>query len=217
MPKQTSVIIADDHPIFRGGLRQVLAGHDSVIVLDEVSDGRQALQSIESKKPDVAILDIDMPEKNGLEVVKTLHEKSIDIPVIFLTMYNDREIFNKAMDIGARGYVLKESAAREIIEAIRLVAEGKFYVSPALSAYLVDRHTRSGELRKEVPGLDELTATERKVLKFIADGKTSKDIAGEMNISSRTVDNHRLNISTKLKIHGTHQLLKFAVQNKSWL
>ena len=217
MPEPTRVIIADDHPIFRGGLRQVLAGHDTVIILDEVSDGDSALRSIETLKPDVAILDIDMPKKNGLQVVKALQEKNIDIPIIFLTMYNDREIFNKAMDLGVRGYVLKESAAREILEAIRLVDGGKFYVSPAMSAYLIDRHARSNELRKEVPGLDLLTATEGRILKLIGEGKTSKEVASEMNISVRTVDNHRLNISTKLKIHGTHQLLKFAVQNKSWL
>ena len=211
------VIIADDHPIFRSGLRQVLVAHDIVQVVEEVADGESALRTIEALKPDVAIVDIDMPKKNGLEVVKTLHAKSLDVPVIFLTMYNDREMFDKAMDLGVRGYVLKESAAREIVESIRLVAEGKYYVSPAISAYLIERHARAAELQKEVPGLELLTPTERKVLKLIADGKTSKEIAAAMNVSVRTVDNHRLNISTKLNIHGTHQLLKFAVQNKSWL
>ena len=213
----TRVIIADDHPIFRSGLRQVLAAHDTVRIVDEVSDGESALRSIESSKPDVAVLDIDMPKKNGLEVVEALHEKNLDVPVIFLTMYNDREMFDKAMDIGVRGYVLKESAAREIVEAVQLVADGKYYVSPAMSSHLIERHARAAELQKEVPGLELLTPTERKILKLIADGKTSKEIAAGLNVSVRTVDNHRLNISEKLNIHGTHQLLKFAVQNRSLL
>jgi DNA-binding NarL/FixJ family response regulator len=213
----TRIIVADDHPIFRSGLRQLLAGYDGVHVLDEVADGESALRSIETLKPDIAVLDIDMPGKNGLEVIRALHEKNLDVSVIFLTMYNDREMFDKAMDLGARGYVLKESASREIVESIKLVAEGKYYVSPAMSAHLIDRNARAAEIRKIVPGLDALTPTERKILKLIADGKTSKDIAGGLNISVRTVDNHRLSISTKLNIHGTHQLLKFAVQNKSSL
>lgn len=217
MPEPIRVVIADDHPIFRGGLRQVLAAHDTIRILDEVSDGESALQSIKHFQPEVAILDIDMPKKDGLEVMKQLRAENSEIPVIFLTMYNDREMFNQAMDLGVRGYVLKESAAREIVESIRLVAEGKYYVSPAMSAHLIERNARAVEIRKVVPGLDALTPTERRILRFIADGKTSKEIGSVLNVSVRTVDNHRLNISNKLNIHGTHQLLKFAVQNKSSL
>src|SRR5258708_7513125 len=125
MPVEIRVIIADDHPIFRGGLKQVLSAHSTVQIVDEVADGESALRSIETLKPGVAIIDIDMPKKNGLEVVKQLHERNIDIPVIFLTMYNDREMFDKAMDLGVRGYVLKESAAREIVESIQLVTHGE--------------------------------------------------------------------------------------------
>ncbi|MBI3764889.1 MAG: response regulator transcription factor [Ignavibacteriales bacterium] len=217
MPEAIHIVIADDHPIFRSGLRQVLAAQDIVHIIDEVSDGESALRSIETLNPDVALLDIDMPKKNGLDVIKALHEENLDIPVIFLTMYNDREMFNRAMDLGARGYVLKESAAREIVESIKLVAEGKYYVSPAMSAHLIERNARAVEIRKTLPGLDALTPTERRILRLIADGKTSKEIGSVLHVSVRTVDNHRLNISSKLDIHGTHQLLKFAVQNKSSL
>ena len=217
MPEQTRVVIADDHPIFRNGLRQLLAVHAFINVVDEMADGEGALRSIEASKPHVAILDVDMPKKNGLEVMKELRDKNIDVPIIFLTMYNDREMFNKAMDLGVRGYVLKESAAREIVEAVQLVAGGKYYVSPAMSAHLIERHARAAKLQKAVPGLELLTSAERRILSLIADGKTSKEIAVTLNVSVRTVDNHRLNISTKLDLHGTHQLLKFAVQNKSLL
>ncbi len=217
MPDLIRVIIADDHPIFRSGLRQLFMANDTVEILGECSDGENALRSIENLRPDVAILDIDMPGRNGLEVIRALGEKNLDVPVIFLTMYNDREMFNKAMDSGARGYVLKESAARELVEALRLVAGGKYYISPALSAYMVERRTRAAQLREALPGLDLLTDAERRIIRHIADGKTSKEIAAVLSVSVRTVDNHRLNISAKLGIHGTHQLLKFAVQNKSAL
>jgi DNA-binding NarL/FixJ family response regulator len=132
-------------------------------------------------------------------------------------MYNDREMFDEALELGVRGYVLKESASREIVEAITMVAGGKYYVSPSLSEFLIERNTRAAELRKALPGLDSLTPTEKKVLKLIAEGKTSKEIADEFNMGARTVDSHRLNISTKLGIHGTHQLVKFAIQNKARL
>lgn len=217
MPEPTRVVIADDHPIFRSGLRQLLGARGTINVLEEVSDGEAALRAIESSKPDVAILDVDMPKKNGLEVTTELHDRNIGIPVIFLTMYNDREMFNKAMDLGVRGYVLKESASREIVEAVELVASGKYYVSPAMSAHLIERRSRAEDLRKSVPGLDVLTPAERTILKMIAEGKTSKEIASALNVSARTVDHHRLNISNKIGIHGTHQLVKFAVQNKSRL
>jgi DNA-binding NarL/FixJ family response regulator len=217
MAELINIVIADDHPIFRSGLRQVLSGNAGIVIVDEVSDGDEALRSFRQFKPDVAVLDIDMPRKNGLEVITTLNEEGIDIPVVLLTMYNDREMFDRAMDLGVRGYVLKEGAAREIVEAIRNVAEGKYYVSPSLSAHVVGRRNRAAELQRNVPGLAGLTPAEKNVLRMIGEGKTSKEIAGQLNLSVRTVDNHRLNISTKLNLHGTHQLLKFAVQNKSSL
>jgi DNA-binding NarL/FixJ family response regulator len=217
MAKIINIVIADDHPIFRSGLRQVLSGNAGIVVVDEVSDGDEALRSFRQFTPDVAVLDIDMPRKNGLEVITTLNEEGIDIPVVLLTMYNDREMFDRAMDLGVRGYVLKEGAAREIVEAIRDVAEGKYYVSPSLSAHVVGRRNRAAELQRNVPGLAGLTPAEKNVLRMIGEGKTSKEIAAQLNLSVRTVDNHRLNISTKLNLHGTHQLLKFAVQNKSSL
>jgi len=217
MAELINIVIADDHPIFRSGLRQVLSGNAGIVIVDEVSDGDEALRSFRQFTPDVAVLDIDMPRKNGLEVITALIEEGIDIPVVLLTMYNDREMFDRAMDLGVRGYVLKEGAAREIVEAIRDVAEGKYYVSPSLSAHVVGRRNRAAELQRNVPGLAGLTPAEKNVLRMIGEGKTSKEIAGQLNLSVRTVDNHRLNISTKLNLHGTHQLLKFAVQNKSSL
>lgn len=215
--KNISILIADDHPIYRKGLRQVIESHPSFTVIGEASDGNEAVKAILELKPDLAILDIDMPEKNGLQVVRELQEEKSTTDIIVLTMYDDEEMFNEAMDIGVLGYVLKESAVKDIIESIRLVREGKHYISPSISSYLIQRDSRSRVLRKSMPSLDDLTAAEKKILGLIADGKTSKEIASELNISPRTVDNHRLNISTKLDLHGTHKLLKFALQNRGKL
>ena len=217
MPGNLRVVIADDHPIFRKGLRQVIESNPSITIVGEAEDGTTALRAITTMSPDIAILDIDMPGKNGLEVIGDLHDASIEIPVIFLTMYDDEEMFNEAMDAGARGYVLKESAARDILDSIRLVAEGKYYISPAISSLLIDRDRKAKELRSSLPSLDELTATERNILRMIADGRTSKEIGLSLNVSPKTVDNHRVNIAAKLKIRGTHRLLKFAMQNRSRL
>lgn len=215
--RNTRIFIADDHPLFRKGLLQAIESQPLITVVGEASDGAEALKAILDLDPDLAILDIDMPEKNGLEVARALRARKSRTDIIFLTMYDDEEMFNEAMDIGVRGYVLKESAVRDIIESIRLVREGKHYISPSISSFLVQRDSRSRELHKSVPSLDDLTAAERKILRLIADGKTSKEIASELNVSPKTVDNHRLNISTKLNLHGSHKLLKFALQNKGKL
>lgn len=217
MADKLRILIADDHPIFRKGLRQVIETVPAYTIVGEAEDGVAALEMITTLQPDVAILDIDMPQKNGLETVAILREQRHDVPVVFLTMYDDEEMFNAAVDSGVRGYVLKESAVRDILECIKLVAQGKHYISPSISTYLIRRDSRAKDLRKANPALDSLTATERKILGLIADGRTSKDIASILNVSPKTVDNHRLNIANKLNIRGTHQLLKFAVQNKSQL
>jgi DNA-binding NarL/FixJ family response regulator len=217
MPDKLRVVIADDHPIFRKGLRQVIESNTDIAIVEEAEDGEAALRCVESARPDLAILDIDMPAKNGLEVLRELRARGVDTPVVFLTMYDDEEMFNEAMDEGVQGYVLKENAVRDILECIRLVTAGKYYISPTISSFLVQRNNRARELRKAMPGLDDLTSMERKILRLIAEGHTSKEIANVLHLSPKTIDNHRLSISNKLNIHGTHQLLKFAVQHKSRL
>jgi DNA-binding NarL/FixJ family response regulator len=211
------ILIVDDHPIFRKGLRQVIDAHPPLAVVGEASDGEEALNAITELKPDLVILDIDMPSKNGLQVARALRDLGDSTDIVVLTMYEDEEMFNEAMDIGVRGYVLKESAVRDILESIRLVRAGKHYISPSISSYLVQRDSRSRGLRKTLPSLDDLTPMERKILRMVADGMTSRDIAARLNISPKTVDNHRLGISTKLGLHGAHSLLKFAVQHRTKL
>jgi DNA-binding NarL/FixJ family response regulator len=217
MSTEIRLVIADDHPLLRKGLRQVIESDSRLKVLDEAGDGEAALERIEALRPDVAVLDIEMPRLTGFDLLRAIREKKLAVEVIFLTMYKDEDMFNEALDLGAKGYVLKDSAITEIVGCIRTVAAGRHYISPAISSFLVNRNTRSAELVKQKPSLNDLTATERRILKLIAENKTSKEIAAELFISHRTVENHRANICQKLDLHGSHSLIKFAFDHKSQL
>jgi DNA-binding NarL/FixJ family response regulator len=206
MKTEIKVVIADDHPIFRQGLRQVIEKDTLLKVLAEAADGEAALEFIRTAHPDVALLDIDMPLKDGFEVVRSLREQRSPVTSIFLTMYKDEVHLNEALDLGVKGYVLKDSATTEVVRCIKAVAAGQIYISPELSTYLLDRGRR--------PNLSELTDAERRVLVLLAEYKTSKEIAAALCVSARTVENHRANICTKLNLHGTHALVKFAIQHK---
>ena len=147
------VVIADDHPIFSRGLCQVLLGDPSFELVAEAQDGEAALQQIEEQRPDVAVLDIDMPKKDGFDVVRAMEQRKLVSAVVFLTMHKDEELFNGAMNLGVRGYVLKESAFTEIVDSIKTVAAGRHFVSPSLSTYLLSRRSRHEALGEERPGL----------------------------------------------------------------
>jgi DNA-binding NarL/FixJ family response regulator len=186
-------------------------------VVAEAEDGTAALAGVRQHQPDVAVLDVDMPGMDGFDVVRALRQEKLAVEVVFLTMHKDEDIFNAAMNIDVRGYVVKDSAVTDIAASIRAVHAGRPFISPAVSAYLLNRTQRAGRLTEEKPGLQQLTPTERRILKLLADNKTSREIAGEMFVSPRTIENHRANICQKLGLHGNHALLKFALENKSQL
>jgi len=209
------ILIADDHPIFRKGLRQVIEVDGRLRVVAEADDGSTAFEQIRVLKPDIAVLDIHMPGMSGFDLARAVRDQGIGVEVIFLTMHKAEDMFNAAMDLGVMGYVLKESAVTDIVASIKSVANGQPYISPQLSIFLLNRSSRVAALRQTMPKLDDLTPTERRVLKMLADYKTSKQIADELFINSRTVDNHRANICAKLGLRGSHALMKFAVEHKS--
>ncbi len=211
------LLIADDHPLLRAGLRQVIATDPGLQIIAEAEDGATALQLLVAQQPDVAVLDIEMPNLTGFALLREMRAQRLTTAVVFLTMYHDEEMFNEALDLGALGYVLKDSATTDITGAIRAAASGQPYISPAISAYLFHRATRTTTLVQQLPGLNDLTPTERRVLKLIAENLTSKEIAAELFISYRTVENHRANICQKLNLKGSHSLLKFAFDHKSEL
>lgn len=215
MNTKATILIADDHPVFRRGLKTVIESEPDLKVVAEADDGASALAAIETYKPDLVVLDVNMPQMNGFDVVRKLQTARSKAAVVFLTMHRDEEMFNAAMDLDVNGYILKDSAVNDIISCLKTVLSGEPYISPQLSAFLLNRSRRAAELSKQIPALERLTPTERKILKLIADYKTSKEIAGILCIHSRTVDNHRTNISQKLDLKGSHALLKFAAEHKS--
>jgi DNA-binding NarL/FixJ family response regulator len=211
------IVIAGDHPIFSRGLRQILLGEVSFELVAEAQDGAAALQHIEQHQPEVAVLDIDMPVKDGFDVVRAMAERKLSSAVVFLTMHKDEELLNGAMNLGVRGYVLKESAFSELVDSIKAVAVGGHFVSPSLSTFLLNRRNRLESVREEWPGLKELTAAERRVLQLIAAGMSTSDVARELCLSIRTVENHRAHVSSKLNLQGREALLRFALTHKSEL
>ena len=217
MTDEIQIIIADDHPIVRRGLVQVIEAEPNLKVLAEAGDGVEALRQICDLRPAVAILDIDMPGMGGFEVGREVRKNSLPVAVIFLTIHSEEDMFNEAMDIGALGYVLKESAVSDIVAAIRTVARGQHYITPSISGFLVNRGRRSASLEKKNPSLNDLTPAERRILKLIAEDRSSKEIAELLFISHRTVENHRTNICQKLGLSGSHALLRFALKHRSEL
>lgn len=217
MPPELRILIADDHPLFRQGLRQTIETMPALKVIGEAGDGEAALQSIRELKPDLCILDINMPGLDGLAVVRQMRTQQFQTEVIFLTMHKEEDLFNAAMNLNVKGYVLKESAVSDILDAVRTVMTGRRYISPTLADFLFTRRAGAESLREQKPGLDRLTPTERRILKLIAEDRTSKEIAGELGLSPRTVENHRTNICAKLDVHGVHGLVKFAYEHKSRL
>ena len=217
MKKAVTVLIADDHPIFRRGLREVIEEDASVKLLGEAQDGQGALKFIQDFKPRVAVLDHDMPQLNGLQVARAVRQRKLSTSLVMLTMFKEERLFNEAMDAGFLGYVLKENAARDLLECIHSVADEKPFITPSLSRFLLHRGTCARALASENPGLEKLTPAERRILKLIAEDFTSKEIGDQLGISFHTVENHRANISAKLLLSGSHSLLKFAFENKSRL
>ena len=211
-----TVLIADDHPIFRKGLRELIVADPGLTLVAETEDGQSALAEIQSRLPQVAVLDVDMPRRDGIEVARAVKQSRLPVSVILLTMHREERFFNAALDLGVQGYVLKDSAAGEIVNAIRSVAAGQRYITPLLTDFLLNRR-RAGQQAEQTTGLSSLTEAERRVLKLVAEYKTSKEIADELFISVRTVDRHRANIADKLDLKGAHALLQFALEHKTEL
>jgi DNA-binding NarL/FixJ family response regulator len=217
MSNPLRIIIADDHPIVRRGLCDVITSDPSLRLVGQAGNGEEALQLIEELRPDIAILDVHMPKIDGLRVARILGGKPGAARVVLLTMHEDEDMLNEALNLGIPAYVLKENAVEDLITAVRTVAAGGDFISPKLSSLLLKRRRLSEALVREKPGLAALTPTERRILKLIADDRTSKEIAEILGSSIRTIDTHRQNMSAKLNLSGTHSLLKFAYEHKGHL
>jgi two-component system, NarL family, response regulator DegU len=207
-----NILIADDHPIFLKGLKEVIETDTDLKVVAESPNGQEALIAFQTLKVDVVILDIDMPRLNGLDAAEQMLKLKPDLPIIILTMHKEKAPFMRSLEIGVQGYVLKENAVSDVVNAIYKVHEGNSYLSPEMSSYLFRRSSASPKQSK-VDVLSLLTPTEKQILKMVAEYKSSKEIADELFISEKTVFNHRMNISKKLNLTGKNSLLRFAVEH----
>ncbi len=215
--KAIRVVIVDDHPLFRAGLRQVVQSDARFDLLAEADIWAHATRLIRELQPDLAVLDINLPDGTGLDIAEALRAEGIATRFVVLTMLKDESAFNKAMNIGIDGYVLKENAGTEIVSCLVAVAAGNAYVSPSLTSFLLRRRGKAEALASHKPGLADLTTAEKRILKRIAEKKTSREIAAELHVSPRTVETHRTNICTKLSLKGTNSLLQFALENRESL
>ncbi|NUN09140.1 MAG: response regulator transcription factor [Ignavibacteriaceae bacterium] len=217
MKVNKTIIVADDHTLFREGLIRILSQFEDYSVIDVAVNGRDAEEKILSQKPDIAILDNSMPVKSGIEVIASLKELNSKTLCVILTMYTEEAYLEDAMQSGAKGYLLKDSTIDEISECLQEITEGRYFVSSKLTNYLIRRmsYPRS---ESHIHGLvNSLTPAELQVLKLLSQKKTSTQIAEELFISYRTVQKHRQNISAKLGLQGYNQLLFFATENEKKL
>jgi len=208
MSDEIRIVIADDHPIVRKGLRQVIEEEPDLRVVAEAGDGEAGLALIQKLQPQVAVLDLDMPKLDGFAVAGE---------IIFLTIHSEVDLLHRAMDLGGSGYIVKESALVDIVNGVRSVAAGRPFVSPSMTSALLERRTRAQALEGTTPGLGDLTPSERRILSMIAVGKPTSVIAAELYIHQRTVETHRASICHKLQLNGANSLLRFALEHKAEL
>ncbi|MHA1538463.1 MAG: response regulator transcription factor [Alphaproteobacteria bacterium] len=211
-----AVVIADDHPIFRRGLRDIVDSAGGYRVLAEAEDGEAAIGHIERLNPDFAILDLAMPRGDGFAVARWALANRPQTACVILTMYTEVEYLERAIELGALGFLVKDDAQDELIKCLEIVAGGEFYVSASVGRPR-PRATATEPSPEDGASVDRLTPAQRQVLKELARYKTSKEIARILGISPKTVENHRLNIATELDLHGRNMLLRFAVRSRHLL
>jgi DNA-binding NarL/FixJ family response regulator len=202
------VLLVDDHPLVRAGIRRVLETRPGLTVVGEASNGAEAISLVESLEPDIVVLDLTMPEVDGLDVLNRLRRRSGTLRILVLTMHAQGEYVRRAIDAGADGYVLKESAVQELLTAIDMVRNGHPYYSPRIEAELA----QSMESAERSPDAARLTGREREVLRGIARGLSTKEMAARLAISARTVETHRANLMRKLEIRSIARLTQYAIR-----
>jgi DNA-binding NarL/FixJ family response regulator len=208
MQKKIRILLADDHVLVRQGFRLILSSQEDMEIVGEAGNGREAVEMSESLNPDMVVMDVAMPELNGIEATRRLAASRPRIRVLALSMHKDSVYVREVLHAGAKGYLLKDSIDRDLVAAVRAVAKGEGYLSPAVSEAVLS------DYRQHVTDpVDLLTSREREVLQMIAEGQTNKDIAAKLNLSVYTVDAHRGHIMEKLNLHSMGELVRFAMRN----
>jgi two-component system, NarL family, response regulator NreC len=206
--RRTRILLADDHAVVRQGFKMILSAQGDMEIVGEAANGREAVDLAEQLKPDIVVMDVAMPELNGIEATRRLAGTAPHTRVIALSMHKDSVYVREILRAGARGYLLKDSGAEDLVRAIRAVAGGESWLSPAVSNAVLDDYRRH-----VTDPIDLLSSREREVLQMLAEGKTNKEIAGVLNLSVYTVDAHRGRIMEKLNLHSINELVRFAVRN----
>jgi two-component system, NarL family, response regulator NreC len=208
MSKRIRILLADDHAVVRQGFKMILGAQPDMEIVGEAGNGRDAVELAAQIKPDVVVMDVAMPELNGIEATRRLAESVPHARVVALSMHKDSVYVREILRAGARGYLLKDSVAADLVSAVRAVARGEGYLSPSVSDAVLD------DYRRHVTNpIDLLTSREREVLQMLAEGKTNKEIATVLNLSVYTVDAHRGRIMEKLNLHSINELVRFALRN----
>jgi two-component system, NarL family, response regulator NreC len=206
--KRIRILLADDHAVVRQGFKMILSAQPDMEIVGEAGNGREAVELAEQLRPDIVVMDVAMPELNGIEATRRLSASAPHSRVVALSMHKDSVYVRETLRAGARGYLLKDSPAPDLLAAVRAVASGEGFLSPAVSDAVLN------DYRRHVTNpVDMLSSREREVLQMLAEGKTNKEIAGILNLSVYTVDAHRGRIMEKLNLHSINELVRFAVRN----
>lgn len=208
------ILLADDHTLFRQGIRTLITAESDMEVLGEASNGGEAVEKAGELRPDVVLMDIGMPGLSSFEATRQIRKNRPETRVLFLTMYDDEDYLVEGMEVGASGYVLKDSPAQQLTAAIRDICRGGSYLSPRMLSQLVDDFRSRIKSANRMPRFATLTTREREVLKMLAEGNSVKEIAGDLNLSVKTVEAHKFNLMRKLDIHNKAQLVQYAIQKK---
>jgi two-component system response regulator NreC len=209
---QIRILLADDHTIIRSGLRLLLEQQPDFKVVAEAADGREAVELVSIHHPEIAVLDIGMPQLNGIEATQQIVSREPRTHVVILSMHSDEGYVLRALKVGARGYILKNSAEADLIRAVRTVSEGKSFFSPVISKMLLEDYIRQIRDKEVEDSYDLLTPREREILQLLAEGRTNKEVANILKLSLYTVETHRGNILEKLDLHGVPELILYSVR-----
>jgi DNA-binding NarL/FixJ family response regulator len=210
--KKIRVLLADDHNLIRAGLRRVVESQPEFLVAGEAEDGRQAVAMAESLKPDVAVMDIGMPNLNGIEAARQIRAAQPETQIVMLSMHSDEGYVLRALKAGAKAYLLKDSAEADLARAIHATAEGKSFFSPAVGKVLLEDYMRKLQRTGKEDSYELLTPREREILQLVAEGKSSKEVANLLNLSVYTVETHRARVMQKLNLRGIPELILYAVR-----
>ncbi|HEX5230284.1 MAG TPA: response regulator transcription factor [Bryobacteraceae bacterium] len=208
----TRILLADDHNILRDGMRLLLERQPGFVVVGEAADGRETVQLAREQNPDVIVMDIAMPNMNGIEATRRIVEKQPNIGVVILSMHHDESYVIRSLKAGARAYLLKDAVKAELILAIEAVLDGRSFFSPKVSRILQEEYFQALDRRNAEDSYELLTDREREILQMIAEGKTNKEVANALNLSLYTVDTHRTHILQKLNLHSVPELILYAVR-----